>query len=99
MDALDPIEATVFAISEAEVYCDMEGIDALLDRYGTENMDLFAKAFSAIGVSDIAAAFHAIATSAAPVARELLSQANALIAERKGYSFASVESFVERSKA
>jgi len=30
--SLDPVEQAIFAVSEAEVYCDMEGIDSLLDR-------------------------------------------------------------------
>lgn len=97
MDALGPVEAIVFAVSEAEVYYDMEGVDSLLDRYGLDGMDLFAKAFSAIGASDIAAAFHAIAVSARPAGQELLPLANGLVVARKGYSYASIESFVERS--
>ncbi len=98
MGSLNPVEATVFAISEAEVYCDMDGIESLLDRYGIDAMERFATAFLTIGASEIAAALHAIsAFPLIPVPRELLSLANELVSDRKGYSYENIASFVERS--
>lgn len=95
--SLDPVEAVVFAISEAEVYCDMDGIDALLRRYGAENFGLFASSFLAVGAGVIAEALHAIAASNSPAPEQLLAAASDLITSRCGYSYESIELFVARA--
>lgn len=96
LDALGPAELVIFAISEAEVYCDMDGIDSLLERYGTGTIALFARAFSAVGAIEIANALQAVASSADSVPEELLSHANRLITERHQYGYESIRAFVER---
>ena len=58
MMALAPVEQVVFAVAEAEVYCDMEGVDALLEKYGGDSVMMFAHAFAAIGANEIAAGFE-----------------------------------------
>jgi hypothetical protein len=94
--ALQPEEAVVFAIAEAEVYCDKDGIDALLSRYGRSKMSFFAEAFFRVGASEVASALRAIAAAPMPVSEWLLSEANSLITQRRGYSYESIVSFVER---
>lgn len=96
LDALGPVEQFIFAISEAEVYCDTDGIDNLLHRYGSSKIDLFARAFLAIGAVEIASALQAVSSSADPVPEELLSRANRLITERHQYTYEGIRAFVAR---
>ncbi len=95
--ALAPIEQVVFANAEAEVYCDMEGVDSLLERYGRNHAALFARAFSAIGAGTIAQAFVAIADSSVAVEEERLARLNALITKRHEYTYENIQAFVEQS--
>ena len=92
--SLSPCEAVVFAVSEAEAYCDKDGLDALIHRYGAAHMTIFADAFRKIGAHEIASALRAIADAAHPIPEHLLSVANKLVTDRQGYSPASIESFV-----
>lgn len=92
--ALGPVHGIVYMISEAEVCCDMDGIDSLLDRYGVESMVSFAQAFLAVGATEIAHVLTNI-TSCNPVTCEaLLARANSLITSRAGYSYESIRAFV-----
>ena len=97
IEALGPREQVVFAVSEAEVLCDMEGIDSLLHKYGAGSMEsLFAQAFAAIGAREIASALGRVATSEEPIAEHILSHANRLITERHGYTYESIQAYVQR---
>ena len=97
IEALGPREKFVFAVSEAEVLCDMEGIDSLIQKYGVSSMEsLFAQAFSAIGAHEIASALSRVATSEEPIAEHILSLANRLIAERHGYTYESIQVYFQR---
>lgn len=93
---LAPVEQIVFAVAEAEVYCDMEGGDGLLGKYGRDSVGLFAHAFAAIGASAIAQAFLALAESPAALEEERLARLNALIAGRHEYGYDNIQAFVER---
>ncbi|QGJ19853.1 MULTISPECIES: hypothetical protein [unclassified Polaromonas] len=86
----------VFAISEAEVYCDKDGIDALVHRYGFSTMHIFAEAYRAIGAADIASALLELHAAGTP-SRKLMSRANTLITRREGYSYENLETLVRRS--
>lgn len=61
IEALDHDQRLVYLISEAEVYCDMNGIPSFLDRYFPQWMEETAAAFSEVGAADIAAGLRAIA--------------------------------------
>jgi hypothetical protein len=89
---LEPVSKVVFAIAEAEAYCDKDGIDALLYRYGLSALPVFAASFSQVGAVAIAAALSELA-SAGP-SDEVLSRANALITSREGYSYESIRAYV-----
>lgn len=92
--ALAPLERTVFAIAEAEVYCDKDGIDALILRYGVDQLPVFAGAFAEIGAAKVAASLSALGEkSGAP--EQLLSVANELITGRVGYSYRRIVAYVE----
>ncbi len=94
LSALGPVDQVVFAISEAEITCMIDGIDNLIERYGLGEMPLFADAFAAVGAVDIAMALRAIAQSPQPVADRLLALANDLINGRVGYDYESVAAYV-----
>jgi hypothetical protein len=58
--ALDANQRLVYLISEAEVLCDMEGIDAFLGRYFPKWMEEASAAFAELGATRIAVALRAI---------------------------------------
>lgn len=93
--SLDPVEQAIFAVSEAEVYSDMEGIDSLLDRYGGEATKVFASAFLAVGAVEIAETLGAIASRGVSERDKLLTRANELITARRQYSYESIRALVE----
>jgi len=92
LHALQSVQQVIFAVSEAEVICDMEGIDSLIDRYGAECLPLFERAYAFIGASEIANALKQLALS--PTSEEFLEQANSLITERRGYGYANIHAYV-----
>ena len=94
--SLDPDQRLVHLISEAEVHCDMEGIDPLLDRYPPAELEECASAFAEVGASEIATALRAV-VSALPAREEAsLSKADALIKDRVGYDYDSIRAAVDR---
>jgi len=96
MASLDPVAKTVYAICEAEVYCDMQGIDGLFDRYGYETAGVFAAAFSSIGATEIAAAFTAVAECSASPSDALLTHLNDLVRARCGYGHTDISEYVQQ---
>ena len=90
---LSAAEQIPFLISEAELYCDKDGIDALLHRYGAESLPAFSRAFMAAGATKIARALLALARE--PSSEALLSATNVLITSREGYSWESICTAVE----
>ncbi len=54
LPSLNQAQAFVFLISEAEVHCDMDGIDTFLDRYNSMEVLMTAEAFRSIGAKEIA---------------------------------------------
>jgi hypothetical protein len=96
LHALSTHEQFVFAVSEAEMYCDKDGIDALIHRYGKEGMLLFSKTFGAVGANEIAAELQAIAKTAGIPGETLLSSVNRRITTREGHSYEELQSFAAR---
>ena len=94
--SLDPVDQAIFAISEAEVSCDVDGIDSLVDRYGEEAMNLFASAFLAVGAVEIAETLRAMASHSVGERDGVLTRANELIRDRHQYSYESIRALVER---
>jgi len=78
VDTLDAEQRMVFLISEAEVLCDIEGIDSFLQRYSPDWVPEAADAFEAIGALDIAAELRA-APLDAPVGDPRLARLHELI--------------------
>jgi len=92
--SLDPDQRMVFLISEAEVDCDMNGIDTFLHRYGPDWLSETTAAFEAIGATDIAAGLRAIDPE---TQRDdpLLDKVNGLITSRTGYDFDAIRRVIE----
>jgi len=96
---LDPDQRFVFLISEAEAWCDMDGIDTLLDRYSPAELAECASAFAEVGASRIATELGQI-VSALPHRDEMtLSNTDALIKDRVGYDFETIRAAVATSAA
>ena len=94
LDALSPLQRAVFLISEAEVYCDMDGIDSFVGRYEPAVLLEASAAFSAVGATAIAAGPEDIA-QASPTADEgLLNRVNELICNRSGYNADSIARYI-----
>ncbi len=92
LDALESLQQIVFAVSEAEVTCDIDGIDNLIYRYGANSLPLFGRAYAEIGAAEIAEALRQLAKS--PVSEPLLSRANSLITNRTGYDYEAIRTYV-----
>jgi hypothetical protein len=96
--ALDPDQRLVFLISEAEVDCDMNGIDTFLHSYFPLWMAETADAFAAVGATEIATSLKAI-TSDTQHEDPALDRANELITERSGYDYEAIRKEIERRLA
>lgn len=88
--SLAGVQKLVFAISEAEVYCDKDGIDGLIHRYGVPAMRTFAEAFEAVGATEIATALRAL-TKDGPIPEAVLARVNTLITDRRGYNYENLQ--------
>ena len=96
LSRLDRDERFVYLISEAEVACDMDGVDTLLDRYTSAELAECASAFAEVGASAIAAALMEV-VSALPAREEgPLGKADALIKDRVGYDYDAIREAVAR---
>jgi len=96
LDSLSGVQKLIFAISEAEVYCDKDGIDGLIHRYGAPAMRTFAEAFAAVDATEIASALFAL-TKDGPIPEALLARADTLITGRRGYTYEDLQALVRRS--
>jgi hypothetical protein len=94
IDSLTSNQRVVFLVSEAEVFCDMEGIDTFLDRYEPEWIAETASAFEFIGAMQIAIAFRELTTFSSN--REAtLDRLNTMITNRIGYSYDSIATAIK----
>lgn len=87
---LNKDRSRIFLISEAEVYCDMEGIDSFIDKYGTDGVLQCAEAFRTIGALEIADGMSSICSSSPDAPEALLSMVNSLITDRAGYDYEAI---------
>ena len=85
LHTLSKYQAFVFLISEAEVLCDMEGIDSFIGRYGPSGVLTCAAAFRAVGAISIADAMRSVGGCLPDCDDGLLDQANRIITDRAGY--------------
>ena len=94
--SLNADQRLVFLISEAEVNCDINGIDAFIERYAPDWIPETASAFERIGANRIAAEFQKFMSNRIDpdVIKESL---NTLIADRTGYDYDSIVHVLKQS--
>ncbi len=94
LTALSPIQRQIWLIAEAEVHCDMDGIDSFLSLYPSPLLIEAATVFQSVGAIDISAALLAIHSASPEMPDQLLNNANDLICSRSGYNYESIVRFV-----
>ena len=94
--ALDADERFVFLIAEAESCCDIDGLDALLDRYPPDDLADCGTAFAEVGAVDIAAALGAVISVLPSRDEWTLRTADTLIKARVGYDCDALRTAVSR---
>jgi hypothetical protein len=97
--SLDADERLVFLISEAEVCCDMDGIDSLLDKYVSADLVDCVAAFFEVGASDIAKALGRIVEGLPARPEPALGVVDALIKDRVGYDYGAIRTAIARRLA
>jgi hypothetical protein len=98
LSALERGQRLVYLISEAECYCDMEGIDSFFARYAPTWITETAEAFEAVGAVEIATEFRSVPLDA-PVGDLRLNRLNDLITRRAGYGYEAIRRVVESRRA
>ncbi len=94
IDSIGRNQRIVFLISQAEVLCDMEGIDTFLDIYEPEWIAETASAFEYVGAMQIALAFRELTTQTSN--REAtLDRLNTMITNRTGYNYDSIANAIQ----
>jgi hypothetical protein len=88
-ESLTPAERKVWLISEAEVFCDMEGIPSFLDQY-SDSLPEVAEAFAEAGAIQIADSLREIHARLPERPSDLLANVNTLVTARSGYDRCSV---------
>jgi hypothetical protein len=94
--ALDADERFVFLIADAEACCDIDGLDALLDRRTAEELADCAAAFAEVGAADIAAALGQVVAALPQRDAWSLRVAEDLIQSRAGYGNDALRSAVTK---
>lgn len=96
--ALDTDQRLVYLISQAEVVCDIDGIDNFLELYFPQWKEETAAAFAEVGAAEIAVGLRAI-TAETMRDDPLLDRVNNLICTRAGYDYETIRSAVEQRLA
>jgi hypothetical protein len=99
LKALDPISRWIFLVSEAEVLCDMEGVDSFIDRYGGAALLELTDAYRNLGARELAAASYVVAISLPARVSPQMDRLNRLITDRVGYDFDAICAEVTRQLA
>lgn len=99
IDALDPDQRLIYLISEAEVLCDMEGIDSFLDRYFPKWIEETAAAFAEVGAAEVAVGLRPMTADTMRGDDPLLDRVNNLITDRAGYDYETIRRAVEQRLA
>jgi hypothetical protein len=87
---LDPLQRTIYLLSELEVLCDMEGIDSFLDHYGASELRAVAGLLRDAGAVAIANSLADLADALPQPDEALLSIANDLVSSRAGYDYDAI---------
>ena len=96
LSALSAVERKVWLISEAEVHCDMDGIDSFLDDYSSVLPEA-ADAFEAVGATEIAQSLRSVHAVLPERPDAVLNHADNLITSRTGYDYDAIARFVSQT--
>jgi hypothetical protein len=96
IEGLSPKERHVWLIAEAEVYCIKDGIESFLEKYPS-SIEETALAFSRVGAKDIADSLRNIIIMTGEELDNELSRANNLISDCNGYSYESIQEYLEQA--
>jgi hypothetical protein len=98
IESLDAIQRIVFLISEAEVDCDMNGIDTFLNRYSPKWIPETAAAFEAIGATEIAMEMQNAHLDNFCTSDVKLNRLNEMITARIGYDYEAIRRPIEERR-
>jgi hypothetical protein len=99
LDTLDNLSRWIFLVSEAELLCDMEGVDSFVDRYGGLVLLELADAYRNLGAQALAEASRAVADALPIRTKSDLDHLNRLVCDRAGYDFKAIRAEVSRQLA
>ncbi|TLX73739.1 hypothetical protein E9993_14875 [Labilibacter sediminis] len=94
IDGMVGYERIIFLISEAEVYCDMEGIDSFIDNYNNENLLELVEGYKKIGALELSKGFINLINSQKEEKDAILEQLNDMITSRQGYNYDSIKEWL-----
>jgi hypothetical protein len=90
VDDLDPIQRAIYLVSELEVRCDKDGIDAFIDRYAVSDLRMAAELLRAAGADALADGLMQIAESLPHPDDALLTRVTEFVSDRAGYDYDSL---------
>jgi hypothetical protein len=85
--SLPPLQRAIFLVSELEVLCDKDGIEAFMDSYDVSDLRLAAELLGSAGAKSIASGLIQIADSLPSRQEDVLSRVNDLVVNRAGYDY------------
>ena len=92
--ALTDVQRVPFLIAEAELDCDLGGIDDFLDRYRKPAVRATAEAFAAVGATAIGSKLAKVAAQLPNRNDRLLGEVDDAIKDRDGYEPESIREYV-----
>lgn len=93
LDGMIAYERIIYLISEAEVYCDMEGIDSFVDHYKEDGIKELIEGYRKIGANELSETFSNLINAEAHEKGEILDELNEMITSRKGYNSGSIKNW------
>jgi len=95
IESLSKLQSMIYIIAETEIWCDMDGIDTFIDKYGKDGPLKAADAYLAVGASEIATGLGAIASKLPNADEATLDKTNSFITVRYNYNYESIKKYVE----
>jgi hypothetical protein len=99
IDALNPLQRAIFLVSELEVLCDKDGIDAFLNTYKASDLRAVAALLGAAGATTISEGLTRIADSLPSPQDAVMTQVSDLVSDRVGYDYDALARAVARQLA
>jgi len=97
IESLSELQKNIYIIAEAEISCDMDGIDSFIEKYNKKGVLEASVAYSLIGAIDIAKGLKEIAKALPNPSETVLERTNSFITERYNYSYESIKNYVAKN--